>query len=170
MGAECNALAEDLDRDPFMRDHVGLVRWGIRRHLSMYDDVRQADAAKVAITMAVRGHDARRGRFSTYLNGAFRWARIDAAKRFRRDVESSRWQLGGMDYDPPAVAHDPLAAAQTAELLAVLDPRSRDLVRRVVMYGHTMESAGKRYRISRQRVKQLIENGLHKMREEFAHA
>lgn len=164
MGAECNALAADLDRDPFMRDHVGLVRWGIRRHLAMYDDVSQADAAKVAITMAVRGHDARRGRFSTYLNGAFRWARLDAAKRFRRDVESSRWQLGGMDYDPPAVAHDPLAAAQTAELLAVLDPRSRDIVRRVVMLGEVRSAVARDYGISRERVRQIVVKALETMR------
>lgn len=166
MGAECNALAEDLDRDPFMRDHVGLVRWGIRRHLAMYDDVRQADAAKNAVTMAIRGHDPSKGKFSTYLNGAFRWARIDAARRFRLDLRSAEWNLGGMEYDPPSAEQDVGARVEAETLLGKLDERARDIVRRVVMYGQTQREAGRAHGVSGERARQIIEKALATMREE----
>lgn len=169
-------LGDDLRHDPFMRDHVGLVMWGAGR-VGNHNAERRADALKLAVTLARRGHDPKRGTFATYFSGACRWARIEAARQLRLDL------LRGLNAytldatDEVLEAHDERSAesfrrvdaAESANrALKALKPRTREIVRRVIMYEETMQSVGRSFGISRERVRQILLRAMEDMREVFA--
>ena len=165
-GDPLRAFADDLARDPFMRDHVGLVVTGTQKFLRPYDVERQADGAKNAVAMALRGWKPGRAKFSTYLYGAFRWARVDAARRYRLDLrDSGKTSLDAIEgFDVAAPPYDPSASSQVSDLLDRLDPRRRDVIERRYFRGHTPAPTGRAPQASAARARQIVAEALEEMR------
>lgn len=169
-------LGDDMRHDPFLGKHVGLVMWGSNR-VGNHDAERRADALKYAIAIACRGHDPKRGTFATYFSGACRWARVEAARQLRLDIRRNMGAYSLNGVDEVLEAHDVRSAQSFAQVdaadtaraaLDILKPRTRDIVRRVLMLDESAASVGRRHRISRERVRQIVARALSDMREVVA--
>lgn len=162
-----DVLKADLQCDPFFKQHVGLVVWGTYR-VGNFDLERKVDAIKTALCMAHKGWDPARAKFTTYFAGACRWARVEASRQYRIEVERHQSQSLNAIENFDVAAPRGCAAVEdkddAAAALAALDARTRDIVQRVYMQGQTYEAVGKVHGISRERVRQILLAALPKMR------
>lgn len=150
---------------------VSVARKHLRSPLSLMDLVSEGN---ITLMRAVESFDTHRGhRFSTYATFAL-------MRGFARQIPQILWDLGTLGLERPQIAAITDSAAQrtqeiletretVASLLKRLEPRERDVLAGCFGLGtrpgpQTCQEIGERLGISRQRVRQIQQTAMEKLR------
>ena len=161
---------EKQKREPIAKDNLGIARQVALRFLrntgdlSRVEDTEEFSDACVGLVNAEKGYKPKLGwKFSTF---AYICARREVVKGIRQRRKEKYAPIQEEVFAKETNGFDPEINKQIVkELSGKLSERSLDILKKRHLEGMTLEEIGNEYGISKERVRQIIERALIKIRE-----
>ena len=177
-------MADPIDRDALVLENLHLAQWFARRawrRLRLDEPGRGApeqlddlvQEMRLALMTAAEQYDPARGAFSTFAHWKMRgrlsrvlarWAHLPAP-HFDPDFFD---RLPDPSPSAESVAESAESLAWTEEALRFLPPREAELVRRTMLGDEAQAALAEEWGVSKQRVSQIAEQALARLRRRFA--
>jgi RNA polymerase sigma factor (sigma-70 family) len=166
-----NKAKDSQERSPTAKDNIGIARQvalrflRLRGNLSSVEDTEEFADACVGLVNAEKGYDPSSGyQFSTF---AYICARREVVKGIKNRTKN---KYTSIEEEVPAKEtngnlDEPDKKQVVGEFLNELTGRSLDILKKRHLKGMTLEEIGNEYGISKERVRQIIESALKKIRE-----